>query len=108
MGRWAIADLGAPGGSRDIAYWSLEFGRDGLRRFVGFWPHFHLKVVLRTQSCRAVRVGVQYLGVFWSVCLGFCGMLDLGGGVLFGFGFCCCGSQNRSDCLLLKNERSIT
>ena len=39
-----ITDLNAPNGCRDIPFQSQEFGQDGHHHFVGFQPHFHLKM----------------------------------------------------------------
>ena len=51
--RRAITDFSAPNSSRDIPFQSQEFGQDGHRHFVGFQPHYHLKITSQTQCCKA-------------------------------------------------------
>ena len=46
---WAITDLNAPNGSRDIPSQSQEFEQDGRRHFVGFQPHFHVNMTSQMQ-----------------------------------------------------------
>ena len=53
--KWAITDLSAPNGSRDIPSQSQEFEQDGRRHFVGFQPHFHINMTSQTQSGKTMK-----------------------------------------------------
>ena len=58
----AHTDLNAPNGSQDIPFQRQEFEQDGSHHFVGFQPHFHLKMTSQTQSCKTMKkMEVQYL-----------------------------------------------
>ena len=60
--KWALTDLNAPNGSRDISFQSQEFEQDGSRHFGGFQPHFHINMTSRTQSCKTKKkLKVRYL-----------------------------------------------
>ena len=53
--KWAITDLSAPNGSRDIPSQSQEFEQDGRRDFVDFEPQFHVNMTSELQSGKTMK-----------------------------------------------------
>ena len=56
-----MTDLNAPSGSRDIPFYSQEFGQDGHSHLVDFQPHFHLNDVIDAMLQDNEKMKVQYL-----------------------------------------------
>ena len=84
--KWAITDLNAPNGSRDIPFQSQEFGQDRYRHFVSFQPHFELNMTSQTQYCKTRKKWkCNVSGVFFLICLKLCRLLELGKGILLHF-----------------------
>ena len=52
-------DVNAP---RDIQ--GQEYEQNGSRHFADFRPHFHINMTSQTQSCRTIKMKVQYLRRF--------------------------------------------
>ena len=103
--KWAITDLNAPNGSRDIPFQSQEFGQDGHHHFVGFRRHFRLNMTSQTQCCNTMKKWMCNIsGVFCLICLKLCRLLELGKGISLHFKFCCHGNQNKKYCPLLKTK----
>ena len=101
--KWAITDLNAPNGSRDIPVQSQEFEQDGHRHFVGFQPHFRLIMTSQTQYCKTMKKWkCNISGVFY---LKLHRLSELGKGISLHLKFCCYGNQNQNYFLLLKKQK---
>ena len=104
--KWAITDLDVQNGSQDTLFQSQEFEQDECGHFVGFQPHFHLNMMLQTQSYKTVKKWkCNISGVFCFICLKLCRLLELSKGISLHFKFGCYGNQNQNDCLLFKKQK---
>ena len=104
--KWALTDFNVPNGSRDISFQSQEFEQDGSRHFEGFEPNFHTDMTSQTQSCKTMKKWkCDISGVFCSICLKSCRLLEFGKGISLDFKFCCYGNQNQHNRLSLQKQK---
>ena len=87
--KWAITDLNAPNGSRDIPSKSQEFEQDGRRFSASFSRKYDATdatgKIMKTWKC-------NILAVFCSICLKFCRLLELSKGISLDLKFRCYGN----------------
>ena len=104
----ALTDFNAPNDSRDISFQGQEFERDGSGHFESFEPQFHTNMTSQMQSCKTMKkLKCDISGVFCSICLKSCRLLEFGKGISLDFKFHCHGNQNQHNHLPLKKKSSI-